>query len=252
MFSPNIVSPLHEPRYTLHNRCSLYPPNWCPNLVSALCGPSYKNAIPNWGGEGRGNSFTVNNRGAYIFQKSGSNPKKTLESNRVTRSSKCHTVDAQTTRRYRTEFSRLGFLHRWSSIKLTNRPINVHGSLGHSEGTFISCSPVLLPFFKPVIHPKKATGYWPVTWIILYVVIAIIFINIILTITIYLTCKWTTRWPFRSHTSRSLLDSLQTKRRPLYLKTQSVPRCKHFSSRLQKPISLCCKWHKSLFVLRPA
>jgi hypothetical protein len=25
---------------------------------------------------------------------------------------------------------------------------------------------------------------------------------------------------------------LKTKRRPLYLKTQSVPRCKHFSSRL--------------------
>jgi hypothetical protein len=28
------------------------------------------------------------------------------------------------------------------------------------------------------------------------------------------------------------LNPLQTKRRPLYLKTQSVPRCKHFSSRL--------------------
>ena len=26
---------------------------------------------------------------------------------------------------------------------------------------------------------------------------------------------------------------LKTKRRPLYLKTQSVPRCKHFSSQLQ-------------------
>jgi len=34
------------------------------------------------------------------------------------------------------------------------------------------------------------------------------------------------------------------------LKTQSVPRSKHFSSRLLKAISLCCKWHKSLFVLR--
>jgi len=45
-------------------------------------------------------------------------------------------------------------------------------------------------------------------------------------------------------------NPLQTKHRPLYLKTQSVPRCKHFSSRLQKPISLYCKWHKSLFVLR--
>ena len=28
------------------------------------------------------------------------------------------------------------------------------------------------------------------------------------------------------------INPLQTKRRPLYLKTQSVPRCKHFSSRL--------------------
>jgi len=27
-------------------------------------------------------------------------------------------------------------------------------------------------------------------------------------------------------------NPLQTKRIPLYLKTQSVPRCKHFSSRL--------------------
>jgi hypothetical protein len=44
-------------------------------------------------------------------------------------------------------------------------------------------------------------------------------------------------------------NPLKTKRRPLYLKTQFVPRCKHFSSRLQKPTSLCCKWHKSLFVL---
>jgi len=25
---------------------------------------------------------------------------------------------------------------------------------------------------------------------------------------------------------------------------------KHFLSGLQKPFSLCCKWHKSLFVLR--
>jgi len=47
-----------------------------------------------------------------------------------------------------------------------------------------------------------------------------------------------------------LNNPLKTKRRPLYLKTQSVPRCKHFSSRLHKPIGLCCKWHKSLFVLR--
>jgi hypothetical protein len=32
-------------------------------------------------------------------------------------------------------------------------------------------------------------------------------------------------------------NHLKTKSRPLYLKTHSVPRCKHFSSRLQKPIS---------------
>jgi hypothetical protein len=48
----------------------------------------------------------------------------------------------------------------------------------------------------------------------------------------------------------SYINPLKTKRTPLYLKTQFVPRCKHFSSWLYKPISLCCKWHKSLFVLR--
>ena len=46
------------------------------------------------------------------------------------------------------------------------------------------------------------------------------------------------------------IHHLKTKRRPLSLKTQSIPRSKHFPSRLQKPISLCCKWHKSLFVLK--
>jgi len=46
------------------------------------------------------------------------------------------------------------------------------------------------------------------------------------------------------------INHLKMKRRLIYLKTLSVPRCKHFSSRLQKPISLCCKWRKSLFVLR--
>ena len=30
----------------------------------------------------------------------------------------------------------------------------------------------------------------------------------------------------------TIINHLKTKRRPLYLKTQSVPRCKHFSSRL--------------------
>jgi len=37
------------------------------------------------------------------------------------------------------------------------------------------------------------------------------------------------------------INPLKTKRTLLHLKTQSVPRCKHFPSRLQKPISLCCK-----------
>jgi len=32
--------------------------------------------------------------------------------------------------------------------------------------------------------------------------------------------------------SETWISPLKTKRRPLYLKTQSVPRCKHFSSRL--------------------
>jgi len=41
-----------------------------------------------------------------------------------------------------------------------------------------------------------------------------------------------------------VFNLLKTKRRPLYLKTQSVPRCKHFSSRLQNPISLWRKWHQ--------
>jgi len=34
------------------------------------------------------------------------------------------------------------------------------------------------------------------------------------------------------------------------LKTQFVPRCKQFSSRLLKPVSLCCIGNRSLFVLR--
>jgi len=32
--------------------------------------------------------------------------------------------------------------------------------------------------------------------------------------------------------SLEMFNPLKTKRRPLYLKAQSVPRCKHFSSRL--------------------
>jgi hypothetical protein len=36
----------------------------------------------------------------------------------------------------------------------------------------------------------------------------------------------------------------------VYLKTQPVPRIKHFSSRLQKQVSLCYIGKNSLFVLR--
>jgi len=36
----------------------------------------------------------------------------------------------------------------------------------------------------------------------------------------------------RPFSTAILFNPLKTKRRPLYLKTQSVPRCKHFSSRL--------------------
>ena len=42
---------------------------------------------------------------------------------------------------------------------------------------------------------------------------------------------------------RSMTVSLlKTKRNLFYIRDQSVPRCKHFSSRLQKPVSYCmCK-----------
>ena len=39
--------------------------------------------------------------------------------------------------------------------------------------------------------------------------------------------------PTSAHCTKNvLINNLKTKRRPLYLKTQSVPRCKRFSSRL--------------------
>jgi hypothetical protein len=44
------------------------------------------------------------------------------------------------------------------------------------------------------------------------------------------------------------VNHLKTKCRPLYLKTQIVQHSKHFSSQLQKLISLCRTRHKSLFV----
>jgi len=41
--------------------------------------------------------------------------------------------------------------------------------------------------------------------------------------------------------AKVIFNHLKTKRRPLYLKTQFVPRSKHFSTLLYKPISLWCK-----------
>jgi hypothetical protein len=46
------------------------------------------------------------------------------------------------------------------------------------------------------------------------------------------------------------LNLLKTKRRLLYLKTQFIPRSKHFSKRKKKPVTLCYMGQKSLFVLR--
>jgi len=54
---------------------------------------------------------------------------------------------------------------------------------------------------------------------------------------------------YRQHYAKDT-NPLKTKRKLLYLKTQFVPRSKHFSSQLWKPISLWCKRHKLLFVLR--
>ena len=63
----------------------------------------------------------------------------------------------------------------------------------------------------------------------------------------YAMMSWFVKW-WLSRNNDSF-NPLKTKRRLLYLKIQFVLRSKHFSSRLWKPISLCCKWHKSLFVL---
>ena len=46
---------------------------------------------------------------------------------------------------------------------------------------------------------------------------------------------------------RCSVNPLNMKRRLLYLKTQFVPRSKHFSSRLQKPVSLCSGTSRCLF-----
>jgi hypothetical protein len=53
-----------------------------------------------------------------------------------------------------------------------------------------------------------------------------------------------------SYDEIQLINPLKTKRRLLYLKTQSIPCSEYFSSQIWKPVGLCCKWYKSLFVLR--
>ena len=47
-----------------------------------------------------------------------------------------------------------------------------------------------------------------------------------------------------------LFNPVKTKGRLLHIKIQFVPRSKHFTIVLQKPISLCCMGQTSLFVLR--
>jgi len=48
------------------------------------------------------------------------------------------------------------------------------------------------------------------------------------------------------------INLLKTKHNLLYIRKQSVQRCKHFPRRLQKPVSLCCIKQLLLFVLRSA
>jgi hypothetical protein len=48
----------------------------------------------------------------------------------------------------------------------------------------------------------------------------------------------------------NIFNPLKTKRELFYLKIQFVPRSKHFSSGLYKPVSLCHIRQKSLFVLK--
>jgi len=69
----------------------------------------------------------------------------------------------------------------------------------------------ILPYETNLLHSKK---------VIAAVDVSKIKVNFIL-------CYWACVL-YATH----MINPLQTKRRPLYLKTQSVPRCKHFSSRL--------------------
>jgi len=76
-----------------------------------------------------------------------------------------------------------------------------------------------------------------------FIVFSAAYVNVTLTLNI---CIITEGICMHKICMQRCFNPLQTKRRPLYLKTQSIPRCKHFSSPLLKPISLCCKWHKLL------
>jgi hypothetical protein len=66
----------------------------------------------------------------------------------------------------------------------------------------------------------------------------------------HFVCNYTVHYITQYPLIQLEFNPSKTKRRLLYLKTQSVPRCKHFLSRLQKPFILCCKWHKLPFVIR--
>jgi len=55
---------------------------------------------------------------------------------------------------------------------------------------------------------------------------------------------------YNYHFNKYFFNPLRTNSRLLNFMTHFAPCSKHFSSWLQKPISLCCKWHKSLIVLR--
>jgi hypothetical protein len=57
-----------------------------------------------------------------------------------------------------------------------------------------------------------------------------------------------TVWIIQKSEVKSVFKPLKTKRRPLYLKAQFVPRSKHFSTRLWTPIILWWKWHKLLLL----
>ena len=66
----------------------------------------------------------------------------------------------------------------------------------------------------------------------LMLVLLYLYINIYIYIYTRINIKQKFVFIEKNHTDYCCFNPLNTKRRPLYLKTQSVPRCKHFSSRL--------------------